>query len=327
MINFGQLTNLWLILPMLLGVILLASLVRLRFKLVSILAGNSFPDLAKYKFRTKLKLVLWLIAFGAIFVACLAPQWGEPYQLSSQTGRNIVIALDVSKSMLAQDLKPNRLEFAKNKIKKLITLLAGEQVGLLLFAGDAIVVCPLTRDQDLLELFLDEIDLHTVSSGTTNLAKAITTATKMFVQGGQQQTNLLAIFTDGEDFSQDLTQAGGMAQQAGVQIFTFGVATQQGAPIPELDLSGKLAGFIKNDQGEVVVSRLNQALLQDIAIKAGGQSVVVQAEQDSDLQQMLNWVTQFERHNLADQNLKLRPEKYYYFAALALFCLLIEWIL
>ncbi len=149
----------------------------------------------------------------------------------------------------------------------------------------------------------------------------------MLTGSGAQATNLLAIFTDGEDFSQGLSQAGQAAQQAGVRIFTFGMASLHGAPIPELDAQGQAIGFIKNAQGETVISRLNQTLLQTIAQQCGGQSVIVSAQGDGDLAQMLAWVNQFEQNSFADQQLVLQDPKYYYFVILALISLLIEWLL
>lgn len=327
MIIWGKLLNLWLVLPISAGVILGLRLLLLKIKLVQQLAGAGFTDFKKYVLRQKFKMVVWLLALVLLFIAALAPQWGESKQLVQQSGRNIVIALDVSKSMLAQDLKPNRLDFAKHKIKNLLTSLVGEQVGLILFAGDAVVMCPLTSDQDLLLSFLDEVDYHTVSSGTTNLAKAIHAAINLFKQSGVAGTNLLTIFTDGEDFSQDLVSAGNLAKEAGINIFTFGVASVQGAPVPDLDLNGTSIGFMKDSQGQVVISRLNQQLLQTVALSCNGQSIVAQVGSDEDLGQMIKWIEKFERNQLAGQKLTIKPEKYYYFAAVALICLLIEWIL
>ena len=330
MITWGKLINLWLGLPVIIGIVLLFLLINLRIRLAKKLMGASFDQFNKYCTRQKFKLILLVITFLTVFIAVLAPQWGESQQFSQQSGRHIVIALDVSKSMLAQDLKPNRLDFAKNKIEKLLTKLVGEQVGLILFAGDSMVMCPLTSDQDLLRSFLGEIDYHMTSSGSTNLAKAIYTATNLFTQAGlvsANGTNLLVIFTDGEDFSQDLAQAGVAAKKAGINIFTFGVATLQGAPVPDLDLNGKSVGFIKNKQGNVVISHLNRDLLQKVALSCDGQSAICDTDCDQDLDQMIQWIEKFERKQVIGQNLVVRPEKYYYFALVALVCLLIEWVL
>lgn len=327
MISWSNLAGVWLLLPILTAYILVILLTRFKFNISSLLAGASFKYLANYQTNLKIKLFLWLGILIALLIAFLGPQWGQSVQPVAQSGRNIVIALDVSKSMLAQDLKPNRLEFAKTKIKKLVGLLGGERVGLILFAGDAIVMCPLTRDQDLLLTFLDEVDQNTVSSGTTNLTKPINMATHMLTSTSTNATNLLAIFTDGEDFSQGLSQAGQAAQQAGVHIFTFGMASLHGAPIPEFDAQGQAIGFIKNAQGETVISRLNQALLQTIAQQGSGQSVIVSTQNDDDLAQMLSWVNQFEQNNFGEKQLVLKDPKYYYFVILALIGLLVEWIL
>lgn len=326
MISFGSLNNLWLVGPVLFGLSLSFLLTKFRYKIFSILCLGNYSFGHSFLVRQKFKLFLWLLALLAIFIATLAPQWGEQSLLVPQTGRNIVIALDVSKSMLAQDLKPSRLAFAKSKITNLLQKLAGEQVGLILFAADAISLCPLTRDQDLVLGFLEEVDQHTVSSGGTNIAKAIMTATKMF-ESHEHETNLLLIFSDGEDFSPDLTAAGQSAQAAGIKVFTFGVATSHGAPIPQYDLTGAALGFVKNQADEIVISRLNQAVLQQIAQKCAGHSLLVSAADDHDLEQLINWVASFERNRFAEQNFLLKLDRYYYFALIALIALAIEWFL
>ena len=152
-ISWGNLAGCWLLVPILASVFLLLFLVLSRIKLANYLMGVGLNNFDKYKGRLKIKLVLWIATLVLLCIAFLAPKWGEQNKLIAQNGRNVIIALDVSKSMLGQDLHPNRLDFAKNKIKKLVAQMAGNQIGLVLFAGDAFVLCPLTRDRDLLLTF------------------------------------------------------------------------------------------------------------------------------------------------------------------------------
>lgn len=326
-ISWGNLAGYWLFALVLVGIVLLFCLLLAKIKLVNNLMGVGLNNFAKYRVKLKIKFVLWLNILFLLFIAFLAPQWGEQNKLTAQNGRNIIIALDVSKSMLGQDLQPNRLDFAKNKIKNLIAQMVGNQIGLILFAGDAFVLCPLTRDRDLLLTFLDDVSVQNISSGTTNLASAMSLAAKMVKQVGVAGTNLLVVFTDGEDFAQNLEPAWQAAKEVDLHVFTFGVASLQGAPIPDLDQDGKQLGFIKDQQNKIVISKLNQALLLDIADKCGGQFVLSTTSNDTDLASLCTWVDQFERHQFMEQQLVTKAEKYYYFAGLAFVLLLLEWVL
>lgn len=327
MIGWGNLAGMWLILPMAVGGFLVTVLNLRRAKLRRLLAGGNRENLSKSE--RYLFLRSWLLCAGlvSLLIAFLSPQWGESEQLIPQAGRDIVVAIDVSKSMLAQDFKPNRFEFSKAKIKKLVKSLAGDRIGLILFAADAVVICPITRDQDLLTAFLEDATVQTLSGGTTNLARAIEVAVKMMERVEGAKTKLLAIFTDGEDFSQGLEASGKLAHEAGVRILTFGVATSQGAPIPQFDLQGQSDGFVTDQDGSVVISRLNQSLLQDVANRCGGKYLAADANEDQDLSQAVAWVESFERHGVSDKILHLKAEKYYYFGLLAFILLMIEWLL
>lgn len=329
MIYWGNLSQIWLFLPIVLIVyLLIICAAKFKFELVKLLAKHDVVTFARYNLNLKIKLILWATILICLLVAVLAPQWGEHEQLVPQVGRNVVIALDISKSMLAEDFKPNRLDFAKNKIKKLISSLAGDRIGLVLFAGDAIVMCPLTRDREVLLAFLDDASVQTISNGMTNLTSAITLATSMVQQANDGATNLLTIFTDGEDFSSGWQEAANLAKQVGIHIFTIGVASVNGAPVPDIDLAtGAQLGFIKDQKGQVVISKLNQDLLQIIAQQCGGDSIIAQVDQDHDLKEIKDWISNFERHRLSDQKMVIKAEKYYYFGALAFILLLIEWLL
>ena len=327
MISWGNLVGVWLLWPTLIGCMLAVCIYCQRNRLVKLLLNYGSLGFGNYQRKLKIRLVLWCGALLSLWVAFLAPQWGQSVQQFPQKSRNIVVALDISKSMLAQDFKPNRLVFAKNKIKKLIHNLAGDRVGLILFAGEAFVMCPLTKDQDLLLTFLEDAQAQTISNGATNLTRAIEVAVKMVKQTDASATNLLTIFTDGEDFSHGIEEASQLAKSAGVHIFTLGVATLQGAPIPQFDLDGKQAGFIKDKQGAVVISRLNQTLLNAISTKCGGDYVMAAADCDTDLEKVADWVVRFERKQNGEKTLIMKEEKYYYFTAFALILLFLEWLL
>lgn len=184
---------------------IIAVLIFARYKktkaLVSALGEKSLINFSWNK--STLKLIFQIIGFIFLFIALLGPQWGKKDDLVKQKGRDVFIALDVSRSMLAQDLLPNRLEFAKNKIRNLINLLETDRVGLILFSGSAYVHCPLTQDKQAFNMLLDACDTESISSGTTALDEAIKISMKQF-SNSNAKNKLLVFLTDGEDFSSNL---------------------------------------------------------------------------------------------------------------------------
>jgi Ca-activated chloride channel family protein len=278
------------------------------------------------QWRLLLKKILWLTAFLLLGITLLRPQWGVVEQTIAQEGRDLFIALDVSRSMLAADKEPNRLAFAKRKIKELVQSLKSERVGLLLFSGSAVVQCPLTVDHGAFYLFLDQIDAETISSGTTALDAAIKKVIDMFARAPSRKEKLLAIFTDGEDFSSNLSQVRKEAADVGLHIFTIGVGSSQGAPVPIVDEQGRQRGHQKDASGNVVISRLNEGILAALAEQSGG--IYVRAADDStDTQELVKAVEQFEREKFEDTRVDSLQDRYPLTAAAAFICLVVEWLL
>ncbi|MFI5333209.1 MAG: VWA domain-containing protein [Candidatus Babeliales bacterium] len=273
-----------------------------------------------------LKLLLFFLAFCAIFCAFLRPQWGKKEERIAQQGRDLFIALDISKSMLAHDVKPNRLKCAQQKIKQLVQQLSCERVGLILFSGSAFVQCPLTSDYAAFYMFLDQLDVETISSGATALDQAIMYALRAFNVGPERKNKLLVIVTDGEDFSQNLTEVAHQAAQERLHIFTLGVGTKEGAPIPLVDMHGKSQGHQKDSKGAVVISRLNEQMLSKLAHDCGG-TYITMSNDDSDVRKLLKEVASFEKETLEDKKVTQYHDQYPYFVAVAFFLLALEWIL
>jgi len=272
------------------------------------------------------KIVLFFFGLLSLFIALLRPQWSRHEERVKQEGRDILIALDISKSMLAQDCEPNRLEYAKKKIRTLLNQLESERVGLLLFSGGAFVQCPLTTDYSAFHMFLDHVDAETISSGTTALDAAVQEAIKLFGSSATQKNKLLLICTDGEDFSSNLTTVKQHAQKEGVRIFTMGFGTQEGAPIPLYNADGKQEGHQKDRQGKVVISKRNDSILQSLAHDLGG--VYVAASSDAnDVKQIKAKVQQIEKGEFEDKMVQRRYDQYQWFLLFGLLCLLGEWIL
>ena len=180
-----------------------------------------------------LKSVLIAIGFLFLCLALLRPQWNKSEETIMQEGRDLYIALDISRSMLATDCEPNRLIFAKEKIKRLVKQLSCERVGLILFSGSAFVQCPLTSDYSAFFLYLDAVDAELISSGTTALDQAIQQALNSFAATPDRKSKLLVLFTDGEDFSNNLHDMKKAATEAQLSIFTIGVGT------PEVSIDGR----------------------------------------------------------------------------------------
>jgi len=276
--------------------------------------------------RIILKALLLSAAAVLIFLALLAPRFNKKDEIVEQKSRDLVIALDVSRSMLAADCAPNRLECAKKKIKELVQILSSERVGLILFSGSAIVQCPLTADHSAFLLFHDQIDAETISSGTTALDQAIERARELFSISVNRKNKLLVIFTDGEDFSSNLTQVKQTAISEGIHIFTVGVGTIEGAAVPLFDMRGNSLGHQKDSKGNVVISHLNEGILKSLAAESGSQYIHMTSD-DRDLRELQQAVATFERERFEDKKIALLEEQYHYFLMIAFICLVIEWLL
>lgn len=278
-------------------------------------------------FRLVIKGVLLVCAAVFMFLALLQPQWGEQEDVVHQHGRDIFIALDISRSMLAQDCSPNRLVRAKEKIKKLLRGLSSDRVGLILFSGSSFVQCPLTTDYAAFNSFLDQVDAETISGGTTALDAALKQGIRQFSKiESEQSSRILVVLTDGEDFSLNLETIKQEAKEKGVYLIMLGVGTERGAPVPIVDDHGGIVGHQKDESGSVVISRLNSSLLASIARDTGGE-FVYGTDNNDDLKKMVCMVERFEKHAFEDRTVKSRPEQYPYVMFLGALCLLVEWLL
>jgi Ca-activated chloride channel family protein len=272
------------------------------------------------------KSVLMIIGFSTLFIALLEPQWNKKEKAVEQEGRDLFIALDISRSMLVADCAPDRLECAKRKIKALLTHLTCERVGLILFSGSSFVQCPLTTDYGALLMFLDHIDVEAISSGTTALDGAIQQAIRAFDGTPDRKNRLLVMFTDGEDFSHNLTAVKQEVQRNGMHIFTVGVGTVQGGPIPLFDLNGGLIGHQRNQQGGIVISRLNESLLKEVAHDSAGVYIKL-TNDDADMRSIGSYVAQFEKEKFQDKKVALYEQQYPYFVAVSFIAFILEWLL
>lgn len=302
---------------------------RLTFKFAQQLTnGRSYKNILIHysPAKTYVKTLLLMLGFLSLCAALLRPQWDKKEEIVPQMGRDLFIAVDISKSMLAKDIAPNRLEFAKQKIKHLVSTLASDRVGLILFAGSAFVQCPLTRDYQAFFMFLDALDNSTVASGGTAIDQAIVQALTMFKSMADKKNKLLVLVTDGEDFSPNLSNIKESALQEGLHIFTLGVGTSEGAPIPLFDSTGKQLGHQKDKNGTVVISRLNEQLLTDLSTSLGGKYLHA-TKDDSDIKKLVSLVQSFEKETIEDTKIDHYQEQYHWFLLVSLLSFALEWIL
>jgi Ca-activated chloride channel family protein len=207
-----------------------------------------------------LKPVLLITGFALLVVALARPKWGERLQIYEGKGIDIVIALDASKSMLAQDVKPNRLDRAKTEIKLLLDDLSGNRVGITAFAGECYIMCPLTADIEAAKLFLDVISPDVVPKPGTNLEKAIAVSSSLF-DPKEDTYKALILFTDGDNLVGEPVRAIDDLKDRGVKLFTVGIGTVEGAPVPEFDQQGNFVSYKKDKDDKIVMSRLSERLL------------------------------------------------------------------
>ncbi|MBD3402506.1 VWA domain-containing protein [candidate division GN15 bacterium] len=219
--------------------------------------------------RQRTKAVLLIVALVFVTMALARLQFGTHLELVKREGIDLIVAVDVSTSMLARDMRPNRLERAKQQVRTIIDRLDGDRVGLIAFAGEAFVQCPLTLDYSAAQMLLGAMDDNSVSVQGTSIAEAIETAMKSFDQK-ERKYKVLLLLTDGETHDKRAEETAEKAREEGIRIYTVGIGSPAGEPIPILDRSGNQVGFKKDEDGEVIVSRLDEETLQKVALATGG---------------------------------------------------------
>jgi Ca-activated chloride channel family protein len=274
--------------------------------------------------RQRIKALLLLAAVLLLLLALARPQFGTRVETVKREGQDIFVALDVSLSMLAEDIRPSRLEKAKREVSQLIDRLEGDRIGLIAFAGEAFVQCPLTLDYGAARLFLSAMDPELIPVPGTAIGEAIRKAGDSF-SSEDQKSKVLIIITDGEDHLGGISKTVQEAAEAGMIIYTIGIGTQQGVPIPESS-GGRSGSFKKDRQGQVVLTRLNEGALREIAESTGGEHFRVTASA-TELDQIYAAVSGLEKKELSARQVTLFDEKFQPLLGLALAFLAIEFLL
>jgi Ca-activated chloride channel family protein len=271
--------------------------------------------------RRFIKALLLLLSLGLMLFALAGPRWGSHYEEVSQKGVDIMLLIDVSPSMLVEDIPPNRLERARREILDFIKVVSGDRVGLIAFAGAAFIQCPLTLDYAALEMFLSALQPDLIPVPGTDLGAAIDLGISAFDEKSATDKVILLI-TDGEDNETRGIKAARQAAAKGVKIFVFGIGDVGGGPIPELDGSG---GFKKDRQGQLILSKLEEEGLQEIASLTGGTYVrSVAGDLDLDILYFDGIKSHTQAQELKSGKIKVYEERFPLFVLAAFILLLIE---
>jgi Ca-activated chloride channel family protein len=300
---------------------LLYALRRRTRKLKQAIHPSQWPTLipAYSSQRIRGRHALRLLATTLLLLALARPQWGYEWEPVRQRGLHILVALDTSKSMLAADLKPNRLQQAKWGIRDLLNELNGDRIGLVAFAGDAFLQCPPTSDYAAFRMMLDDVYAGIVPIGGTDLYQALDCALTSFEQAQETQAdNVIILISDGESHTGDPLTLLDPLTAANIRVFAIGVGTQQGELIQTPE------GFVKNNQGEVVQTRLNETQLQTLARKTGG-FYIRSAPGDFGLERIYqDGLSNLQRQENEERLSRIYTERYPLFLAAGLLLLLIE---
>jgi len=218
--------------------------------------------------RRRIKIILFSLAIFLSIFALMRPQWGFRWEEVERKALDILIAIDTSKSMLAEDVKPNRIERSKLAVRDLIIKLKGDRIGLIAFAGSAFLQCPFTVDYNGFMLALNDLSVSTIPRGGTSLSSAIKLAIKTY-EDAVDQEKVLVIITDGEYHEGDPVKLAEEAKEKGIKIFTIGIGTEEGELIPVRDGYGD-STYLADREGKFVKTRLSEGALQKIALITGG---------------------------------------------------------
>jgi Ca-activated chloride channel family protein len=319
--NPEYLIALWLI-PALIVLFVLFN--RNRKRLLEKFADKDIHKFIMYSYsgaKSKFKFALILVVLSLLIIAFSNPQVGTKMQEVKQTGIDVYILLDVSRSMAAEDIKPNRLEKAKYQISNLIQKLRGDRIGLIVFSGDAYIQFPLTTDYSAANLFLSAVDFNSVPQPGTAIASAINMAVQSFDSAATDKAIIL--ITDGEDHEGDIDAAVDEATELEIKIYTIGLGSPDGLPIPVYDNRGKQVGFKQDNNGQTVLTRLNENILREIADNGNGKYYRGNNYEDY-LEKIYSDLSTLEQAEFGVKKVTDYEDRFYYFLIPAIILLIIE---
>jgi len=271
------------------------------------------------------KVLLLVLAIASLIVAIARPQIGTKLEKVKREGLDIVVAVDVSKSMLAEDIKPNRLEKAKHEISNFIDILEGDRIALVAFAGEAFVQCPLTLDYGAARIFLSIIDTDLIPTPGTAIGNAIKKGIETF-NTKSKKNKVMVLITDGEDHTGTAMKYAEQAEKEGIVIYTVGLGSPDGVPIPIYDERGRRVGFKKDENGEVVITKLDEVTLEKIALQTNGKYYRASPGEE-ELDEIFKKISGMEKQTLESREFTQFEERFQYFLGFALLLLVIEIII
>ncbi len=283
------------------------------------LLGNLVSDVWSVGVVTK--FILWRLAVSFLVVALINPQMGSKMAEAKVEGIEIMLALDVSNSMRAEDLRPNRLTLAKRAMEKFLDNLRGDRVGIVVFAGQAFVQLPITNDYSAGKLFLSAINPEIVSVQGTAIGAAIELSLESMDFNSAAKKAIIVI-SDGENHEDDAIGAAKAAAEKGVKVYTIGLGSPAGSPIPEYN-GQKQIGFKKDGEGNTVVTKLNEDMLREIAI-AGNGTYIKASNAELGLNILSDEINAIEKTEMGTVTFAEYEDRYQFFLALALICMLME---
>lgn len=268
------------------------------------------------------KLVLLVLAVALLALVLARPQIGTKLEEAKREGVDVFIAVDVSVSMLAQDIPPSRLEKAKHEVDNLINRLRGDRVGVIAFAGTAFVQCPLTLDYGAAKMFLDILEPGLIPTAGTNIEEAIALALKSF-EGKERKFKVLILITDGENHEGDAMKLAEEAERQGVIIHCVGIGSPEGVPIPQnADQLGS-SGFKKDRQGQVVMSKLDEVTLEKIALQTNGKYYRASSG-ESELEKIYDEIARMDKKELGSLQYTQFEDRFQYVLIFVILLLIVE---
>ena len=275
----------------------------------------------KSHFKPILKLIVLCLAFACLTIAMVNPKIGTKLETVKRQGVDIVFAVDVSKSMLAEDIAPNRLEKSKQLVTQIINNLASDRIGIIAYAGKAFPQLPITTDYAAAKMFLQSMNTDMLSSQGTAINEAIQLA-RTYYDDEEQTNRVLIIISDGEDHSDVALDVAEAAADEGIKIFTIGVGDAKGAPIP-IKRNGIVLNYKKDNAGQTVITKLNEETLKEIANQANGEYINGRntTEVVESVREILNKMDkkEFEAKEFAEYK-----DQFQWFLALGIFFLLVD---
>ena len=266
------------------------------------------------------------LSYTFLVLALSRPQIGTTLEIMKRSGLDIMVGLDISASMLAEDIKPNRLLKAKHAISSFIDQLEGDRVGLIAFAGDSFVQCPLTIDYAAAKLLLDALNVDTISQSGTEINRAIEVAASSFNQE-EDKYKILLFFTDGEDHGKKAVEAARTAANQGIRIYCVGVGLpNHGTPIPLRQSNGELRGYKHDRNGTPIVTKLEDVLLREIAQLTSG-NYYQATPGEAEIDRVVAELAAIEKREIEERQFTQYEDRFQYFLAFALLFLVWEFLL